>query len=88
MEINRRTTGAWKAAMDRGRDKIVLLCDARLRAPLAQMLSRTLPMLAVVAYDEILLGVEIEPVETISIDPQNPGATAGQEDLAVAGAQT
>jgi len=87
MEVNRRAANAWKAAMDRGRDKIVLLCDARLRAPLAQMLSRTLPMLAVVAYDEIVLGVDVEPVETISIDPQGLDATTGQEELAVATAE-
>jgi BarA-like signal transduction histidine kinase len=43
------------------------LCDAKLRSPLAVMLSRTVPMLPVVAYDEIVLGTEVEPIETISI---------------------
>jgi flagellar biosynthesis protein FlhA len=67
LELNRRVADAWKSAMDKGKDKTVLLCDARLRAPLAQMLSRSLPMLPVVAYDEIVLGTDIEPIETIAV---------------------
>ena len=67
MDISRQTAQAWKAAMDKGHDKVVLLCDARLRSPLAVMLSRTVPMLPVVAYDEIVLGTDLEPIETISI---------------------
>lgn len=65
MELNRKAAEAWKSAMDQGKDKTVLLCDARLRAPLAQMLARTLHMLPVVAYDEIVLGTEVVPVETV-----------------------
>jgi flagellar biosynthesis protein FlhA len=67
MDISRKTAHAWKRVMDKGNDKVVLLCDARLRSPLAVMLSRTVPMLPVVAYDEIVLGAEVEPIETISI---------------------
>ncbi len=67
VEVNRRVAAAWKSAMDAGKDKAVLLCDARLRGPLAQMLSRTLQVLPVVAYDEIVLGTPVEAVETISI---------------------
>jgi len=67
MDISRRTAQAWKTAMDKGKDKVVLLCDSRLRSPLAAMLSRTISMLPVVAYDEIVLGTEVEPIETISI---------------------
>jgi flagellar biosynthesis protein FlhA len=62
IELNRRVAEAWKSAMDKGKDKTILLCDARLRAPLAQMLCRSLPMLPVVAYDEIVL-----PIETIAV---------------------
>ena len=69
MELNRRIAEAWKSAMDKGKDKVVLLCDARLRAPLAQLLSRTLQMLPVVAYDEIVLGTQVEPIETIAVSP-------------------
>ena len=69
MELNRRVADAWKSAMDKGKDKAVLLCDARLRPPLAQMLSRTLQMLPVLAYDEIVLGTQVEPIETIAAAP-------------------
>ncbi len=88
IELNRRTAQAWKSAMDQGKDKIVLLCDARLRAPLAQMLSRTLQMLPVVAYDEIVLGTEVEPLETISVAPDEVATTNPREQLVGAGAET
>jgi len=67
MDISRKTAQAWKAAMDKGRDKVILLCDSRLRSQLAAMLSRTVSLLPVVAYDEIVLGTEVEPIENISI---------------------
>ncbi|HSW01254.1 MAG TPA: flagellar biosynthesis protein FlhA [Sedimentisphaerales bacterium] len=67
IDLNRKTADAWKSAMDQGRDKVVLLCDARLRAPLAQMLARSLPMLPVVAYDEIVMGTDVATVATISV---------------------
>jgi len=77
MDISRKSAQAWKAAMDKGRDKVVLLCDSRLRSPLAAMLSRTVPLLPVIAYDEIVLGTEVEPIETISI--QQTEMTAPEE---------
>ena len=77
MDISRKSAQAWKAAMDKGRDKVVLLCDSRLRSPLAAMLSRTVSLLPVIAYDEIVLGTEVEPVETISI--QQNEMTAPEE---------
>jgi len=66
MAISANIAQAWKTAMDKGAERIVLLCDSRLRLPLATMLSRTVPPLPVIAYDEIVLGTEIEPIETIS----------------------
>ena len=83
MDISRKTAQAWKAAMDKGRDKVVLLCDSRLRSQLAGMLSRTVPLLPVVAYDEIVLGTEVEPIETVSIQ-QVTTVPEGQEQLAPA----
>ncbi|HQA91898.1 MAG TPA: flagellar biosynthesis protein FlhA, partial [Sedimentisphaerales bacterium] len=74
MELNRKMADAWRSGMDQGSEKLVLLCDARLRAPLARMLARTLPMLPVVAYDEIVLGTEVESIETIV--PQEKAAPA------------
>jgi len=79
MDISRKIAQAWKAAMDKGTDKVVLLCDSRLRAPLAAMLSRTVPPLPVVAYDEIVLGTEVEPIETVSFQQSQVIAAQEQE---------
>ena len=68
MEISKKISQAWRSAMDKGKDKIVLLCDSRLRPALADMLSRAVPSLPVSAYDEIVLGTEVVPVETVSIE--------------------
>ncbi|MFQ6034691.1 MAG: flagellar biosynthesis protein FlhA [Sedimentisphaerales bacterium] len=68
MQMSRKITQAFKAAMDQAKDKVVLLCDSRLRWPLSSMLSRTVPLLPVIAYDEIVLGTEVEPIETITVE--------------------
>ena len=70
--------------MDKGRDKVVLLCDSRLRSQLAAMLSRTVSLLPVVAYDEIVLGTEVEPIETISIQQTEMTVPEEQGQLAPA----
>ena len=77
MNLSKKIAQLWKEAMDKGHEKIVLLCDSRLRAPLATMLSRTVPPLSVVAYDEIVLGTEVEPIEAVSI--QQTGLTEPKE---------
>ncbi len=88
MELSRKVAQAWKAAMDTARDKAVLLCDSRLRSPLAAILSRTVPLLPVLAYDEIVLGTEIEPMETIIIQQaestgtEEPGQVVPPRSLA------
>jgi flagellar biosynthesis protein FlhA len=79
IEISRKVAEAWKAAMTKDIEKVVLLCDARLRAPLAAMLSRTVPPLPVVAYDEIAPGTEVEPIEVVSIEQIGSTATKEQE---------
>jgi flagellar biosynthesis protein FlhA len=68
MQISTNIAQGWKEAMNSGMESIVLLCDSRLRRPLAAMLSRTVPPLPVIAYDEIVLGTEIEPINTISFE--------------------
>ena len=88
MDISRKSAQAWKAAMDKGRDKVVLLCDSRLRLPLAAMLSRTVSLLPVIAYDEIVLGTEVEPIETISIQQNEMTAPEEQGQLTPALAGT
>ncbi|MBE0534916.1 MAG: flagellar biosynthesis protein FlhA [Phycisphaerae bacterium] len=67
MELNRNIAGAWKGAMDKGCDSVVLLCDARIRVALYGMIERTLTRLPVVAYDEIVSQTRIEPIETITL---------------------
>ena len=79
MGISKQIGRAWKAAMDAGRDKVVLLCDSRLRAPMASMFSRTIPPLSVVAYDEIVLGADVEPIETITVGQTEPKTAERQE---------
>lgn len=69
MELSKKIAEAWKSAMDKAIENVVLLCDSRLRSPIEIMLARTVPPLPVVAYNEIILGTEIEPVETVAISP-------------------
>jgi flagellar biosynthesis protein FlhA len=80
MAISTNIAQAWKEAMDKGLEKVVLLCDSRLRLPLATMLSRTVPPLPVIAYDEIVLGTETEPIETVSIE-QSPEVSTKEDQL-------
>lgn len=83
MEITKKTAEAWKNAMDKGKDKVALLCDSRIRLPLASMLARTVPPLHVVAYDEIILGTEVEPIETVSIQQTRDTAPKERELVGV-----
>lgn len=84
MDLSRKSAKAWKEAMDKGLDRIVLLCDSRLRSPLAAMLTRTVSLLPVIAYDEIVLGTEVEPIETISFQQAEMTALGEQGQLASA----
>ncbi len=84
MSVSRQIVHAWKAVMEKGTEKVVLLCDSRLRCPLAAMLSRTVPLLPVVAYDEIVLGTDVEPLQTVSLGRPQATAQEEQELLAVA----
>ena len=83
MDVSRKTAQAWKAVMDKGHDKVVLLCDSRLRLPLAAMLSRTVSLLPVVAYDEIVLGTDVQPLETISVQRSESTKPKEQELVTV-----
>jgi len=77
MNLSKKIAQLWKETMDQGHEKVALLCDSRLRSPLAAILSRTVPPLQVIAYDEIVLGTEIEPIEAVSI--QQTGLTEHKE---------
>jgi len=69
IELSRQVAQAWKNGMDQGHEKLVLLCDSRLRYNLSEILGRSVKMLPVIAYDEIVSGTDVDPVETISIQP-------------------
>ncbi len=79
MDVSRHVAAAWKEVMDKGGDKVVLLCDSRLRSPLAAMLARTVSLLPVVAYDEIVLGTDVEPVRIVSIRKTETAAPKAKE---------
>jgi len=66
-DLSKRIIGSYKAAMAAGHEKTVLLCDYRLRPHLAAILSRQLPQLSVLAYDEISTASKIESVGTVSL---------------------
>ena len=56
----------WKAAMERGIDRVIVLCDARIRPALRNLLQRTVQRLPVAAYDEIVPGSPLEAVDVIT----------------------
>ena len=66
-ELTAKIADAWKSAMDRTFDNTIVLCNARIRSPLRNLISRAMPRLPVVAYDEITAGIDIEPVEVVSM---------------------
>ena len=67
MDVCRNIAQAWKKVMDEGKDKVILLCDSRIRSSLADMISRSVSLLPVIAYDEIVLGTNVQAIETISV---------------------
>ena len=79
MSINSQIVRAWKSAADKGIEKPVLLCDSRLRYSLASMLSRAVPLLSVIAYDEVVPGTEVEPVETVTLKNAEEGSFRERE---------
>jgi flagellar biosynthesis protein FlhA len=73
MDLVRRIADVWKKVMEQGHDGAVLLCDATLRPHLAGMLARQVPQLAVLAYDEIAPGAQVESVGSVSPQEQPAG---------------
>ena len=52
IDLNNNILNAWKSAMDKAYDNVVLICDARLRPALYNMVERNVHRLPVIAYDE------------------------------------
>lgn len=76
LSLIQRIADVWKEAMAGGHDKAVLLCDFRLRPHLAAMLSRQVPQLPVLAYDEVEPGSGIQTVGTVSLQTEAAGNAA------------
>jgi len=74
MDLCRRVADAWQEAMGQGRERTVLLCDARLRPHLANLLSRQVPQLPIVAYDEVAVGAKVDSVATVTLEPEEADA--------------
>ncbi len=68
MKLTQMIANSWKKAMEKAYDSVILLCDSRLRYPLAEIVRRAIPKLPVVAYDEVLSNVKIEPIDSIAIE--------------------
>jgi flagellar biosynthesis protein FlhA len=62
-----RVTNEWRKAVA-GTSEIALLCDAVLRRPVRQTLSRSLPDLAVIAYQEVPADVLLEPAALLKLE--------------------
>lgn len=72
LELTKGIIGEWKSSMEQGYDRVVMLCDSRLRLYFAEMFRRQLPQLSVLAYDEIVPGTNVESVGTVSIELSDP----------------
>jgi flagellar biosynthesis protein FlhA len=66
-QLTQAVTQAWKTAMEKGLEGVVVLCDARIRPALHNLLSRSVRRLPVLAYDEIVPGTVVDVIETVSI---------------------
>lgn len=71
MGLTQMIANAWKGAMEKAYDSVIMICDARLRQPLSEIIRRAIPRLPVVAYDEIINSVKVEPIESIALDVEN-----------------
>ena len=67
LDLTKAIAEAWKSAMNKAYETVVLLCDSRIRVALFSMIERNVPRLPVVAYDEIVPRTKIEPIETIKL---------------------
>ncbi|MDH7599396.1 MAG: flagellar biosynthesis protein FlhA [Sedimentisphaerales bacterium] len=75
IELSKQIISVWKAVMDKGLEKVVILCDSRLRYGLSELLEKALPAagrVSVLAYDEIVSGTPVETVATVELPVENP----------------
>jgi flagellar biosynthesis protein FlhA len=66
-QLTQSVSAAWRKAMEKGLEGVVVLCDSRIRAALFGLLSRSIRRLPVVAYDEVVPGTTVDVLETITV---------------------
>lgn len=66
-QMTQNIAAAWRSAMEKGLEGVVVLCDSRIRAALFGLLSRSIRRLPVVAYDEVVPGTTVDVLETVSV---------------------
>lgn len=66
-QITQGVAAAWRNAMEKGLEGVVVLCDSRIRAAIFGLLSRSIRRLPVMAYDEVVPGTTVDILETVSI---------------------
>ena len=76
MQLINNIAQAWRSVMEIGYESVILLCDSRLRRPLADTIARAVPRLPVVAYDEITVGTNIQPVKAVTLNQQQDNKTS------------
>ncbi|MEN6309374.1 MAG: flagellar biosynthesis protein FlhA [Anaerohalosphaeraceae bacterium] len=66
-QISQAVAASWRMAMEKGLEGVVVLCDARIRPGLYNLLSRSIRRLPILAYDEVVPGTATSIFETVSI---------------------
>ncbi len=74
MDLSKAVADAWQQAMEAGFDKVVLMCDYRIRPHMAGLLARQLPQLPIIAYDEVTTTAKIESIGTVRLAPMEAEA--------------
>jgi len=74
LAIVREIMHHWEQATAAGSDNLVLLCDSTLRREIADMLSRRVWRIPVLAYDEVVSDVQVDSVGVVA--PPGPAGDA------------
>jgi len=70
LQMTQQIADLWRQAVDDGHDKAALVCNFKVRPHLAAIMSRQIPQLPVLAYDELAVGTKLESVGTVSLPSQ------------------
>ena len=77
LELVREIMHHWDRATAAGADNLVLLCDSTLRREMADMLSRRIWRIPVLAYDEVVPDVQVDSVGVVALAGPAADARAG-----------